>query len=89
MVRNLLLAGASTAERNLTGQTGLHLSAEADNAEIAGVLLANNIDFAAVDERGNNALHVAVKEGNLKTARWVGLFLADLQIAQFCLLGYY
>jgi len=69
MVRNLLLAGASTAEKNLTGQTGLHLSAEADNSEIAGVLLANNIDFAAVDERGNNALHVAVKEGNLKTAR--------------------
>ena len=71
MVRNLLLAGASTAERTLTGQTGLHLAAEADNAEIAGVLLANNIDFAAVDERGNNALHVAVKEGNLKTARFL------------------
>jgi len=69
MVRNLLLAGASTAERTLTGQTGLHLAAEADSAEIAGVLLANSIDFAAVDERGNNALHVAVKEGNLKTAR--------------------
>ena len=44
MVRNLLLAGASTAERTLTGQTGLHLASEADNAEIAGVLLANSID---------------------------------------------
>jgi len=69
MVRNLLLAGASTAERSLMGQTGLHLAAESDNADIASVLLANNVDFAAVDERGNNALHVAVKEGNLKTAR--------------------
>ena len=43
MVRNLLLAGASTAERTLTGQTGLHLASEADNAEIAGVL-ANSIN---------------------------------------------
>lgn len=27
------------------------------------------IDFNGVDERGNNALHVAVKEGHIKTAR--------------------
>ena len=69
MVRNLLLAGASVSERNLSGQTGLHLAADADNADIASVLLSNNVDFTAVDERGNNALHVAVKEGHLKTAK--------------------
>jgi hypothetical protein len=33
------------------------------------VLLSNGIDFAAVDEAGNNALHVAVREGNVRTAR--------------------
>merc|ERR1711971_358702 len=60
MVRNLLLAGASTQERTLTGQTGLHLAAESDSSEIASVLLNNGIDFSAVDELGNNALHVAV-----------------------------
>jgi len=69
MVRNLLLAGASTQERTLTGQTGLHLAAESDSSEIASVLLNNGIDFNAVDELGNNALHVAVKEGHIKTAR--------------------
>ena len=33
------------------------------------MLLSNGIDFAAVDEAGNNALHVAVREGNVRTAR--------------------
>ena len=69
MVRNLLLAGASAGERNLSGQTGLHLAAESDADQIASVLLANGVDFSAMDEEGNNALHVAVKLGNLKTAR--------------------
>lgn len=69
MVRNLLLAGASVGERTLSGQTGLHLASESDNDQIASVLLSNNIDFAAVDDDGNNALHVAVKAGNIKTAR--------------------
>ena len=69
MVRNLLLAGAGLGDRTLAGQTGLHLAAEADHDQIASVLLTNNIDFAAADEDGNNALHVAVREGNLRTAR--------------------
>ena len=69
MVRNLLLAGAGVGDRTLAGQTGLHLAAEADHDQIASVLLSNNIDYSAVDEEGNNALHVAVKEGHLNTAR--------------------
>ena len=69
MVRNLLLAGASAGERTLTGQTGLHLAAESDSDQIASILLANGVDFSALDEDGNNALHVAVRLGNLKTAR--------------------
>jgi hypothetical protein len=56
-------------ERTLTGQTALHLAAESDLPEIASVLLSNGIDFSAVDEDGNNALHVAVREGNVRTAR--------------------
>jgi ankyrin repeat protein len=78
MVRNLLLAGASTQERSLAGQTGLHLAAESDSNEIASVLLANGIDFNAVDELGNNALHVAVKEGHIKTAR---VLLTESQVS--------
>jgi ankyrin repeat protein len=56
-------------ERTLSGQTGLHLAAEFDLPEIASVLLNNGIDYAAVDEAGNNALHVAVREGHVRTAR--------------------
>ena len=33
------------------------------------MLLNNGVDFSAVDERGNNALHVAVKECHVNTAR--------------------
>jgi len=69
MVRNLLLAGAATQERTLAGQTGLHLAAEADSGEIASVLLNNGMDFSAMDEAGNNALHVAVRAGHIHTAR--------------------
>ena len=64
MVRNLLLAGSSTQERSLAGQTGFHLPAESD--------------FNAVDELGNNALHVAVKEGHIKTAR---VLLTESQVS--------
>ena len=56
-------------ERTLSGQTALHLAAESDLPEIVSVLLNNGIDFSAVDEAGNNALHVAVREGNVRTAR--------------------
>ncbi|XP_023334642.1 rabankyrin-5 [Eurytemora carolleeae] len=69
MVRNLILAGANVQERTLTGQTGLHIAAERDLPEIASVLINNNIEYAAVDEDGNNALHVAVREGNVKTVQ--------------------
>ena len=77
MVRNLLLAGASAGERTLSGQTGLHLAAESDSDQIASILLANGVDFSALDEDGNNALHVAVRLGNLKTAR---VLLTESQI---------
>ena len=59
----------NSQERSLTGETGLHMAAERDFAEIASVLLNNGVDFAAVDEEGNNALHVAVRGGNVATIR--------------------
>jgi len=69
MVRNLLLAGANPNEVSLTGETGLHLAALSDNSQILSVLLSNGTDFKAVDEEGNNALHVAVREGHINSAR--------------------
>lgn len=40
-------------------QTALHLAAQQDLPTICSVLLENGVDFAAVDENGNNGkLHV-------------------------------
>lgn len=54
---------------NTSGQTCLHVAAESNLSTIASVLLSNGADFAAVDQRGNSALHQAVKEGNLEVVR--------------------
>ena len=50
-------------------QTALHMAAENNLPSICSVLLQNGVDFAAVDNRGNNALHAAVKEGHINVVR--------------------
>ncbi|XP_054610200.1 rabankyrin-5 isoform X2 [Dunckerocampus dactyliophorus] len=69
IVRNLLLAGALVNELTKHRQTALHLAAQQDLATICSVLLENGIDFAAEDENGNNALHLAVMQGRLNNVR--------------------
>ncbi|XP_049597637.1 rabankyrin-5 [Syngnathus scovelli] len=69
IVRNLLLAGAQVNELTKHRQTALHLAAQQDLATICSVLLENGIDFAAEDENGNNALHLAVMHGRLNNIR--------------------
>ncbi|XP_077447830.1 rabankyrin-5 [Stigmatopora argus] len=69
IVRNLLLAGAKVNELTKHRQTALHLAAQQDLATICSVLLENGIDFAAEDENGNNALHLAVMHGRLNNIR--------------------
>ncbi|XP_061819097.1 rabankyrin-5 isoform X2 [Nerophis lumbriciformis] len=69
IVRNLLLAGAKVNELTKHRQTALHLAAQQDLATICSVLLENAIDFAAEDENGNNALHLAVMQGRLNNVR--------------------
>ena len=59
----------SVAARNTSDASSLHLAAENNLASICSILLANEIDFAALDNRGNNALHLAVKEGHLQVVR--------------------
>lgn len=49
-----LLAGAKVNELTKHRQTALHLAAQQDLATICSVLLENGVDFAAVDENGNN-----------------------------------
>uniref|UniRef100_A0A3Q3Q182 Ankyrin repeat and FYVE domain containing 1 n=1 Tax=Monopterus albus TaxID=43700 RepID=A0A3Q3Q182_MONAL len=69
IVRNLLLAGAKVNELTKHRQTALHLAAQQDLATICSVLLENGVDFAAEDENGNNALHLAVMHGRLNNVR--------------------
>ncbi len=59
----------SVAARNTAEQTALHIAAENNLSSICSILLQNDVDFAAVDNRGNSALHVAVKEGNLEVVK--------------------
>ncbi|XP_071744052.1 rabankyrin-5 isoform X2 [Lepeophtheirus salmonis] len=69
IVRNLLLAGASVSDVSGCGQTALHIASEHNFPLIVGILLSNGIDFTIVDNRGNNALHIAVKEGHSEVVR--------------------
>nr|KAF6454662.1 ankyrin repeat and FYVE domain containing 1 [Rousettus aegyptiacus] len=64
-----LLAGAKVNELTKHRQTALHLAAQQDLPTICSVLLENGVDFAAVDENGNNALHLAVMHGRLNNIR--------------------
>ena len=45
------------------------IAAENDASDICSILLSNGVDFTAVDNRANNALHLAVREGNLEVIR--------------------
>lgn len=49
-----LLAGAKVNELTKHRQTALHLAAQQDLSTICSVLIENGVDFAAVDENGNN-----------------------------------
>lgn len=49
-----LLAGAKVNELTKHRQTALHLAAQQDLSTICTVLIENGVDFAAVDENGNN-----------------------------------
>jgi ankyrin repeat protein len=59
----------SVNELTTSVQTSLHLAAESNLSEVCSILLSNGVDYSAVDSRGNNALHLAVKEGHLAVAR--------------------
>merc|ERR1719340_461564 len=61
IIRNLILAGSSVADITPGGQTALQVAAENGLAEVCSILLSNGVDFSVADNRGNNALHSAVK----------------------------
>ncbi|XP_043244281.1 rabankyrin-5-like [Amphibalanus amphitrite] len=77
ILRNLMLAGARLEERTPLKQTALHLAAERDCHQCVSVLIDKEVDFNAVDNNLDNALHVACKEGHLSTVR---VLLTESQI---------
>ncbi|KFM79602.1 Ankyrin repeat and FYVE domain-containing protein 1, partial [Stegodyphus mimosarum] len=77
IVRNLLLAGAQINELTPLKQTALHIAAAHDHSSICMVLLENRIDYDAVDNNQNNALHIACQKGNLASCR---VLLTESQI---------
>ena len=65
----LYICFSSVNEMTTSGQTSLHLAAESNLSDVCSILLSNGVDYVAVDSRGNNALHLAVKEGHIAVAR--------------------
>lgn len=69
LVRNLILAGARVNDKDATQKTALLIAAERGNLPAVSALLQNGADFDAVDNDGDNALHIAVREGHVAVAR--------------------
>lgn len=69
IIRNLILAGANVNDLTLQKQNALHLAAGLDRASICSILLENGIDYDALDDSLNNALHIAVQKGQLATVK--------------------
>ncbi|KAF5296308.1 hypothetical protein FQA39_LY12525 [Lamprigera yunnana] len=69
VVRNLILAGARVEDFDAHKQTALHVAAEANNASVTIALLQNHVDYNACNNNGDNALHIAVREGHLNVVK--------------------
>ena len=77
---NLLLScGADTNAVNKCGQTPLHTAAsgESDCPELCVILLKQDARIDAVDEDGNQPLHLACKQGHTKTVNLLLSHSAD------------
>lgn len=69
LVRHLLLAGSRVNDVNKHRQTALHMASANNSASIISILLENGVEPDAADEKGNNALHVAVQCGHVEAVR--------------------
>ncbi|CAF0854297.1 unnamed protein product [Brachionus calyciflorus] len=82
IVRNLLLAGANINDLTFNKKTALHLIAECNHLyllQISNILIENGIDFNALDNGLNNALHLAVQNANLQVVK-VLLTTTDIDV---------
>ena len=77
----LLSCGAYTSAVNKCGQTLLHTAAsgESDCPELCVILLKQDARIDAVDEHGNQPLHLACKQGHTKTVNLLLSHSADVR----------
>uniref|UniRef100_A0A182J328 Uncharacterized protein n=1 Tax=Anopheles atroparvus TaxID=41427 RepID=A0A182J328_ANOAO len=69
LIRNLILAGARLNDRDAPQKTALHVVAERGTVAAVSAPLQNGADFDTVDGDGNNAPHIAVREGHISVVR--------------------
>ena len=69
--RLLLSSGASSCVSNNYGKTPLHCAAgrRTECVELCDILLTHDADIHATDNNGNQPLHLACMNGNIKSAR--------------------
>jgi hypothetical protein len=56
-------------DRDAHRRTALHVASAAGHAAVVSALIQNGANFDATDSEGDNALHIATREGRLSVAR--------------------
>jgi len=80
IVRDILTKGASVDESNNLGNTALMYAANADNAEVAEVLIEAKANVNAKNKKGENALLFAARAGNVVMANYLIKEGADIAV---------
>lgn len=64
-----LFLWAQADDRDAHRRTALHVASAAGHASVVSALIQNGANFDATDSEGDNALHIATREGLLPVAR--------------------
>nr|XP_015840058.1 PREDICTED: ankyrin repeat domain-containing protein 7-like [Tribolium castaneum] len=71
MVVDLIRLQADLNHKNINGYTPLHAAARNGHLFVVQLLIENGADLGAIDNFGNNALVIALKNSELKVADYL------------------